>query len=251
MKILSKEKLESIKTSDIINTLSKYRFEYKYYITKQDKILLKNRIEMLLNIDKNAQKTNGYFIRSIYFDDYKDTSLNQVINGISKREKFRIRFYNLDKSYIMLEKKEKINNMTNKKSCRITEEQLIDILEKKNLVIEKTNNSLLNEFYFKLLFEGYKPACIIDYDRIPYVYSAGNVRITLDYNMAVSYDFENVFSEDLIKVPFIEENRALLEVKFNDFIPDYVRWLLQLNKLERISYSKYAIGRTMLKNYII
>ena len=206
---------------------------------------------MLLNIDKNAQKTNGYFIRSIYFDDYKDTSLNQVINGISKREKFRIRFYNLDKSYIMLEKKEKINNMTNKKSCRITEEQLIDILEKKNLVIEKTNNSLLNEFYFKLLFEGYKPACIIDYDRIPYVYSAGNVRITLDYNMAVSYDFENVFSEDLIKVPFIEENRALLEVKFNDFIPDYVRWLLQLNKLERISYSKYAIGRTMLKNYII
>ena len=101
------------------------------------------------------------------------------------------------------------------------------------------------------MFEGYKPACIIDYDRIPYVYSAGNVRITLDYNMAVSYDFENVFSEDLIKVPFIEENRALLEVKFNDFIPDYVRWLLQLNKLERISYSKYAIGRTMLKNYII
>ena len=250
MKSLIAKKEANIKSVDNINNLAKYRFEYKYHITEQDKILLKNRIGMLLDVDKNAQKTNGYFIRSIYFDDYKDTSLNQVINGISKREKFRIRFYNLDKSYIVLEKKQKINNMTNKRSCRITEEQVRDILEKRNLTIEESNNSLLNEFYIKLLFEGYRPACVIDYERIPYVYNAGNVRITLDYNMSVSYDFENVFSNNLTKIPFVEQNRALLEVKFNEFIPDYVRWLLQLNNLERISYSKYALGRLMLNNFI-
>lgn len=250
MKNLITKKEVNIKSISDINKLAKYRFEYKYHITEQEKILLKNRIERLLDVDKNAKKTNGYFIRSIYFDDYKDTSLNQVINGISKREKFRIRFYNLDKSYIVLEKKQKINNMTNKTSCIITEEQVMDIIEKRNLAINKSNGSLLNEFYSKLLFEGYKPVCIIDYERIPYVYNAGNVRITLDYNMSVSYDFKNVFNDNVIKIPFVEQNRALLEVKFNEFIPDYIRWMLQLNNLERISYSKYALGRMMMKKFI-
>ena len=173
-----------------------------------------------------------------------------IINGISEREKYRIRFYNLDDSYICLEKKQKVNNMTNKQSCRITKEQLLDILKGENLVIKKENHKLLNEFYLKILTKNYKPACIIDYDRVPYTYVAGNVRLTLDYNMSVSYDFKDVFSDKLNKIPFVENNMALLEVKFNDFIPDYIRWSLQLNNLNRISYSKYALGRLMLKNFI-
>lgn len=250
MKILNRQKEKLDYINDSITKLSKYRFEYKYCITEQEKDLLQNRIDMLLNIDKNAQENKYYSIRSIYFDDYKDTNLNQVINGISEREKYRIRFYNLDDSYICLEKKQKENNMTNKQSCRITKEQLLNILKGEKLVIKKENHKLLNEFYLKMLTQAYKPACIIDYDRVPYTYVAGNVRLTLDYNMSVSYDFDDVFSDKLNKIPFAENNMALLEVKFNDFIPDYIRWSLQLNNLNRISYSKYALGRLMLKNFI-
>lgn len=250
MNVLNKQKEKLNYINDNITKLSKYRFEYKYYITQQEKELLQKRIGMLLNVDKNAQENNYYSIRSIYFDDYKDTSLNQVINGISEREKYRIRFYNLDDSYICLEKKQKVNNMTNKQSCRITKEQLLDILKGENLVIKKENHKLLNEFYLKILTQTYKPVCIIEYDRVPYTYVAGNVRLTLDYNMSVSCDFEDVFSDKLNKIPFVENNMALLEVKFNDFIPDYIRWSLQLNNLTRISYSKYALGRLMLKKFI-
>jgi len=250
MNVLNIQKERTNDLVDNFTNLAKYRFEYKYSITELEKDLLQNRISMLLKVDKNAQELNGYSIRSIYFDDYKDTSLNQVINGISEREKFRIRFYNLDDSYIVLEKKQKVNNMTNKQSCKITKEQLINILNGRNLIIKKDNNKLLNEFYLAILTKGYKPVCIIDYDRIPYTYTAGNVRITLDYNMSVSYEFDNVFSDNLIKIPFMEKDRALLEVKFNDFIPDYIRWCLQLNSLNRTSYSKYATGRLMLNKFI-
>lgn len=227
---------------------NKYRFEYKYLLSKNQKELLKVKIGDLLRVDKNAAEFGGYNIRSIYLDNYKNTSLNQVINGISDREKYRIRFYNCNSSYIALEKKKKTNNMTIKTSCKITKEQLENIINNKNLVISKENPKLLNELYLKMKTQRYRPVCIIEYDRVPYIYNAGNVRITLDYNISVSYDFSNAFSKKLPVIPIMNRDRALLEVKFNDFIPDFIRWRLQLNTLTRTSYSKYAKGRLMLKS---
>lgn len=149
----------------------KYRHELKYYINNLEFEEIKNRLSFLLDIDKNAKKDGNYFIRSLYFDDYKDTSYYQVLNGISKREKYRIRYYNYDINYICLEKKAKINNMTNKTSCIITKEQVEDLLNGR-LNINKENHKLLNEFIVKTKFYGYKPVVIIDYNRIPYIYKA-------------------------------------------------------------------------------
>ena len=238
------------KTEKAVLEKNRYRFEYKYLLTKCQKELLKVKNGDLLGIDKNAVEHGGYNIRSIYLDDYKNTSLKQVINGISDREKYRIRFYNCDSSYIALEKKKKTNNMTIKTSCRITKEQLENIIHNEDLVISKENPKLLNELYLKMKTQRYKPVCIVEYDRIPYIYNSGNVRITLDYNISVSYDFENAFSQNLAVIPIMNRDRALLEVKFNDFIPDFIRWRLQLNTLSRTSYSKYAKGRLMLNSVI-
>ena len=238
------------KTEKAVPVQNRYRFEYKYLLTKCQKELLKVKIGDLLGIDKNAVEHGGYNIRSIYLDNYKNTSLNQVINGISDREKYRIRFYNCDSSYIALEKKKKTNNMTIKTSCKITKEQLENIINNKELVISTENPELLNELYLKMKTQRYKPVCIIEYDRIPYIHNAGNVRITLDYNISVSYDFQNAFSENLAVLPIMNRDKALLEVKFNDFIPDFIRWRLQLNTLSRTSYSKYAKGRLMLNSVL-
>ena len=97
---------------------------------------------------------------------------------------------------------------------------------------------------------GFKPVVIIDYDRIPYVYDAGCVRITLDYNLSCSYDFDKLFSDKLFGIPLMEEGKTILEVKYNDFIPDYIRFSLQLNELYRTSFSKYGNGRLVIKNYV-
>ena len=225
-----------------------FRFEKKYFLNNLQVEQLKHRLSPLMKLDPILAGKEFYSIRSLYFDDYNDTCLKQVLNGISERYKYRIRFYNNNDKYIVLEKKYKINNMTKKLSCEITKE-IVDNILKGNVSINKDNDKLLNEFYLMIKTRGFKPVVIIDYDRIPYVYDAGCVRITFDFNLSCSYDFDNLFSDKLFRIPLMEEGKTILEVKYNDFIPDYIRFSLQLNELYRTSYSKYSNGRLAIKNY--
>lgn len=226
-----------------------FRFEKKYILNNLQVEQLKHRLSPIMKLDPILSGKEFYSIRSLYFDDYKDTCLKQVINGISERYKYRIRFYNDNTDYIVLEKKYKINNMTKKTSVQITKE-IVDGILKGNFVISKDNNKLLNEFYLMIRTRGFRPVVIIDYDRIPYVYDAGCVRVTLDYNLSCSYDFDNLFSDEIRRIPLMEEGNTILEVKYNDFIPDYIRFCLQLDGLYRTSYSKYGNGRLAIKNYV-
>lgn len=226
-----------------------FRFEKKYILNNLQVEQLKHRLSPIMKLDPILSGKEFYSIRSLYFDDYKDTCLKQVINGISERYKYRIRFYNDNTDYIVLEKKYKINNMTKKTSVQITKE-IVDGILKGNFVISKDNDKLLNEFYLMIRTRGFRPVVIIDYDRIPYVYDAGCVRVTLDYNLSCSYDFDNLFSDEIRRIPLMEEGNTILEVKYNDFIPDYIRFCLQLDGLYRTSYSKYGNGRLAIKNYV-
>lgn len=224
----------------------KYRHELKYRINSFQFEELRKRLSFLLPVDKNAVENENYFIRSLYFDDYKDTSYYQVLNGISKREKYRIRYYNYDTNYICLEKKDKINNMTNKTSCIVTKEQVEDLINGK-LQVSKENDKLLNEFIIKTKFYGYKPIVIIDYNRIPYIYEVGNVRITLDYNIAMDYDVNHFFEKENRKIPILEKDTKILEVKYDEILPNYIAWLININTLEQTAYSKYLNGRMLEK----
>lgn len=227
----------------------KYRHELKYFLTKLQFEELKGRLSSMLEVDKHTMDDGTYFIRSLYFDDYNNTSYHQVLYGISQREKYRIRYYNYDDSYICLEKKFKVNNMTNKTSCRVTRQQVEDLIAGK-LEVSKENNKLLNEFIIKTRFYGYRPSVIIDYNRIPYTYEAGNVRVTLDYNISMNYNTEDLFNNEGHSVPLMDKNVYLLEVKYDEFLPNYIDWFININKLEQTAYSKYLNGRFM-KNKIV
>lgn len=225
-----------------------FRYEKKYIINNLQKEQLKHRLSPIMDLDPILNGRKFYRIRSLYFDDYCDTSLNQVINGISERYKYRIRFYNFNTEYIVLEKKYKINNMTKKEGCTLTKEQVIDIINGK-INISKDNSNLLNELYLMMRTRLLKPIIIIDYDRIPYVYNAGCVRVTFDYNLSCSYDIKRVFDSNIARIPLMEKNSMILEIKYNNFIPDFIRYSLQLNELSRTSYSKYGNGRLILKDF--
>lgn len=211
-----------------------YRKELKYNISNKDFILINHNLKNLLNKDSNC-KNEFYTISSIYFDNYKKTSYNQVKNGLSERWKYRIRFYNYDNSYIKLEKKFKTNGLTNKKSVKISFEMLENILCG-NLKISSNNPNLLNEFLIKMQTEFLRPVICIEYDRIPYIYKIGNVRITLDYNIRYTNKFDNLFDRNK-KVHYLFDK--ILEVKYNELIPDFIRYRLELNHLEQTSFSKF------------
>ena len=226
-----------------------FRYEKKYIINNLQIEQLKHRIAPIMKLDPILNGKSFYSIRSLYFDDYNDTCLKQVINGISERYKYRIRFYNFNEDYIILEKKYKINNMTKKDSCEISRNQVEDIISN-NIKIGKDNPKLLNELFLMMKTKCFKPKVIVDYDRIPYVYNAGVVRVTIDYNLSCSYKVNDFFNKDISRIPLMEKGYSILEVKYNDFIPDFIRFGLQLNGLERTSYSKYGNSRKISKYYV-
>lgn len=223
-----------------------FRKELKYVLNKMDFIVLQERFKTITSIDKHAKEKGKYTIISLYFDDYKETCYNQVLDGLNERWKWRIRYYNFDSSYICLEKKYKLNGLTKKQKVRLTKEQVIDIINLKNININVKNHKLLNEFYLQVLGT-LRPKAIIIYDRIPFVYNAGNVRVTLDYNISSSNEFNNFFNENIKLIPLTEVNQSILEVKYDDFIPDFIRFKLELNHLTRTAYSKYVQGVNALK----
>lgn len=214
--------------------MNSFRKELKYKITYGDFYLIQHNLKNIIKKDPNC-KGEYYTISSIYFDDYKKTSYNQVKNGISNRWKYRIRFYNYDDSYIKLEKKHKINGLTNKSSVRISKEFLDDILNN-DIKIQEKNEPLLNEFLVKIKKDLLKPIICIEYDRIPFIYKIGNVRITLDYNIRYTNKYNDLFNSNK-KTYYLKDE--ILEVKYNELIPDFIRYRLELNHLEQTSFSKF------------
>lgn len=221
-----------------------YRYEKKFLINNLQMEILKNNLSATLYLDPNIKNEDGsYFIRSMYFDDYKDTSYNQVIDGISEREKYRIRFYDLDSSYITLEKKTKVNNLGKKDKDKLTKQEVKNFI---NGIENITNKKVVNELQNKIKTRFYKPVVIIDYLRRAFTYPINDVRITIDYNISCSYEMNKFFEKDANSIPLLEKDTAILEVKYNDFLPDVIKQVIDIKNLEVTSFSKYSNGRDML-----
>ena len=221
-----------------------YRSEIKFIINKYQMEIIKNNINGVMQRDINSSGDGSYFIRSLYFDDFNDTSYKQVLDGISKREKYRIRYYNYDSSFIRFENKIKRNNMNKKDTAKINKEEVINIIKNEDFSGE---NELLKLFKTKVKTKLYKPKVIIDYNRDAYIYRAGNVRVTFDYNLTCSYETDKFFEKNINCIPILEKNQIILEVKYDEFLPNYIRQLLNIDNIEMTSFSKYANGRTILE----
>ena len=222
-----------------------YRYEKKFLITNIQMEILRNTLSAALYLDSNIKNPDGsYFIRSLYFDDYKNTSYYQVLDGLSKREKYRIRYYDLDPSYITLEKKSKQNNLGKKDKDRLSQDMVLKFINNEEI---ESNKPVITELQGKMKTDFYKPAVIIDYERRAFTYPVNDVRITLDYNISCSYEFSKFFDKNINSIPLLEKNTAILEVKYNDFLPDFIKNIINIKNLEITSFSKYSTGRDMLE----
>ena len=105
-----------------ISPKERFRYELKFLLNSNQAEILRYRLSLIMEHDANAIDGH-YFIRSLYFDDVHNTAYYEKIDGLEEREKYRIRFYNFDHSYIMLELKGKKNNLTYKRQNKITESE--------------------------------------------------------------------------------------------------------------------------------
>lgn len=222
----------------------KYRHEYKFLINLGDYYIIQSRLKHIMKLDKHAGENGQYLIRSIYFDDLEDTALFEKISGVDHRKKYRIRFYNGDTSFIRLEKKIKDKGLTAKLKTRITKEECLRIIKGDIDWLNSSNRKLLNELYIRMKSGLYRPKTIVDYVREAYVYFPGNVRVTFDKSIRSGLFSTDIFNKNLSTVETLKPNLLILEVKYDEFIPDIITDIIQTGERRVRSVSKYALCRT-------
>ena len=223
----------------------RYRHEYKYPLSHGQILLEDAKISAIAGIDAHAKGTGFYNIRSLYFDDYDNSCYMDNENGTDNREKYRIRIYNCSAEVIKLEVKQKYRGKTYKQSCRISLNQCRKLMQGEVPEKIEEGQQVLRKLAYLMETRLMQPKVIVDYDRVPYVYRQedANVRVTFDKNIKAISDVNAFFEPDAGGRGILPLGQALMEVKFDDFLPDEVYALLQLKGLQASTFSKYYLCR--------
>ena len=231
-----------------------YRVENKYIVYEDQIAYIRARLQDVMERDAYS-RGGSYLVRSLYFDDFCDSAMYELESGVDERSKMRIRAYNADDTLIRLEEKRKKNGFTHKESVRMSRDTVMRLIERPSLAeAPAASMSLLREdgFLFRKLYAEMNtrlmhPVTIVEYEREAFVEKSGNVRITLDRNIGASQMLEKFFAGDICAVPVMEAGAHVLEIKYDELLPDNIRKLIDIGSLQRSACSKYYYARQMEK----
>lgn len=220
------------------------RHEWKHQINPQEDLVLSQRLRKLFPRDANAGPDGAYQVTSLYFDTPYDSALREKLDGVNRREKFRLRYYGSDLSFLRLEKKYKVNGLCGKRSARLTREQAERLLDGDARFLLDTGDALLLELYSKIQGQGLRPKTIVRYDREAFLYAPGNVRITLDRDIRTGLGSVDFLNPGVFCVR-VAGPGTVLEVKYDAFLPEIVRMAVQVPGRRAAACSKYALCRRL------
>ncbi len=219
-----------------------YRVEDKYCCTAQDMYQLQHRLDAVLWADSNENTINGYQVISLYFDDLADSCLNAVREGSYSRLKYRIRIYNNSFDRISLEVKEKQGSRIYKKTRSITEKEMHQLIQGECIPSSFSLEDPAFMFNLAMQTKALRPKVIVAYERKAYIYPSGNVRITFDRNIRASSQIA-AFGLKKISYDPLREQDAVLEIKYDEFLPEFILQLLEQNSMQQTACSKYRLCR--------
>ena len=222
------------------------RHELKYSINNTQYQLLSTKLKNVLKPDIHAGPDGRYHIRSLYFDDFRNTALFEKQAGVSRRKKYRIRIYNLNDNVIKLECKNKLDYYISKETVNLTREQADRIIKGDVAFLAQSENRLLRAFYLEHRRNILRPNVIVDYYREAYVYPVGNVRITFDIALHTGLNSKDLFNKDILTMG-ISDYSIILEIKYDNVLPEIVRGLLPGTIKPWQSIGKFVISKKFTK----
>ncbi len=227
----------------LINPAKKWRHEFKYVSPEYILSYLEERASAVLQKDSHTGEQGFYSIRSIYFDDYYNSCYYENEDGTDPREKFRIRIYNANSERISLELKQRERSKCHKISVPVSASFCKEIMDGRIPQVNDSDSYLVKKLIMQMQSRALKPVCIVAYERVPFIWNEGNVRVTFDRNIRSSCDIQDFFNPVLNARSILESDMNMIEVKFDEFLPDFISEILQTGKLSQTSFSKYYLCR--------
>lgn len=223
----------------------RYRHEYKYLIDASEESILMVRAAGMLMRDPHVGESGSYVIRSLYFDDEYDTCMQDNAAGTDPRSKFRIRYYNDNANMLRLEKKSKTRMMTLKESCVISQAECQCFIDGKIPQITEDMPESKKKLFSEMLLRNLQPKVIVTYERVPFVYPGGNVRVTFDQKISSSMQIQSFLSGDYPQRPILPLGKSVLEVKWDELLPLHIKNALSMDTLQWAAFSKYYMCRIL------
>ena len=219
------------------------RHELKYFIHPAEVEALRARLRPVMKMDSHCRGGKPYVIRSLYFDDILDSAYFDKQSGVMNHDKYRIRIYRYSDQEIFLERKRKLGDLIQKSSVQITRRLCEQIISGDPRGLYRANNPLLKDVYAQMRTRLLRPSVIVDYEREAYLHPAQNVRITFDLKLRSGLSSVDLFNPKLATVCPHDENTEILEIKFDNYLPDYISGLMAGTRAERSAISKYILCR--------
>ena len=244
------------------------RHEEKYICSEKQLVIIESRLKAVMPADIN-QKGSDYRIRSLYFDTIDDRMYHESLSGAERRSKYRLRFYNMSTDYFRMERKDSIGNLKEKYSADVSMDTALSLVNNEFIYYGSSgdgatdngitgdgsygnegyggkDNGLLRELHVLQQTEGLHPVTVVDYRRTAFTYPVGNVRITLDRDIACTFRTEEFPDKNALLYPVMPRDRHVLEVKYDSILPGFIKSILDMGSLERVSFSKYAYARSVI-----
>lgn len=221
------------------------RQEKKFFINSVSSALLSGRLEKVM-IQDSHNGSQGYVIRSMYFDTLDDKDFYDKFDGLELRRKIRLRIYDPASDFAMLEMKQKEGPYQKKRSLRVTRADAQALVKGDYDVLLKYKEPFAAECFGLMHSLCYRPKVVVEYLRKAYIAKENRIRITIDSRISGTEANCDLFSPNLILYPALDIFNSVLEVKYNGFLLSYIKRLVNSVDCSELSVSKYCLARSII-----
>lgn len=218
------------------------REEKKFLISVADFLKLSHKVEQVMLGDSH-NGTHGYMIRSLYFDTPFDDDFFEKQAGVELRRKVRLRCYDPNSDFAMLELKQKQGVQQLKRSLRVSKTDGQRLIDGDYGVLLSYQEPFAAEMYALMQSRCYRPKTIVEYNRKAFIAKENKIRITFDNKIVSTESSFDLFNPNLNMNPVLDPYDVVLEVKFNGFLLGYIKELINCTDKSELSVSKYVLAR--------
>ena len=218
------------------------REEKKFLISMQEAAGISHRLVQVMQEDPH-NGMHGYRIRSLYFDSIDDRDYHEKNAGVELRRKLRLRCYDPEADYALLEMKQKQGANQRKRSLRLSRADAQRLVRGDDAPLLSCPEPFAAECYAVMHHYCYRPKTIVEYNRRAFIAKENRIRITFDSRIVSTESCFELFSPQLNMNPVLDPYAVVLEVKYNGFMLSYLRELINSADRSELSVSKYILAR--------